>query len=215
MTGSSCRRGGRAWREGVQRQEWCPDTCKGRKVLLCFICSNTLDNKLLSFSIFQCNIIRGGPTLVVLVKFPPEIALSPPPLLRILFSRKWSRFLLMRCWSVVVKFEKLAWLSSYFVQVGPRQIKWVSCHENTPNNVINHELLRSQFLQTYNFPHLDISAATSQTSRKNTLWRYVYIRLKRQVSGLNHSKWLSISRLELHLVYWWHFPDRLKTELCQ
>ena len=103
----------------------------------------------------------------------------------------------------------------YFCPVVGRQIKWVSCHENTPNNVINHELLRSQFLQTYNFPHLDISAATSQTSRKTTLWGYVYIRLNRQVSGLNHSKWLSISRLELHLVYWWHFPDRLKTELCQ
>ena len=196
-TGSSCRRGGRAWREGVQRQEWCPDTCKDRKVLLCFICSNTLDNKLLSFSIFQCNIIRGGPTLVVLVKFPPEIALSQPPLLRILFSRKWSRFLLMRCWSVVVKFEKLAWLSSYFVQVGPRQIKWVSYHENTLNNVINHELLirqtsqlrkRQNWLSIYEDPPWHLYVSRLPMSSGNSFLMYlVFIRTVGNLSNTTPS----------------------------
>ena len=53
-----------------------------------FICSTTLDNKRLSVAIFQCNIAMGGPTLVVLTKFPLEIALLQPALLKILFLRK-------------------------------------------------------------------------------------------------------------------------------
>ena len=96
---------------------------------------------------FQCNIIRGGQTLVVLVKFPLEIALLPPPLLEILFSREMIlsvQAVMAACWKVILKFENLAWLRSYFAQVGPRQINWVSCHENTLNNVINHELLIRQ-----------------------------------------------------------------------
>ena len=116
-TGSRCRTAGRPSRRGGRHPAWCRDICEGGKVLSLLLFVLILCYSLTSFhfSIFHCNITMGGPTLVVLVKFPLEIALLQSPLLKILF---WRKVIPVHRTAkrgggekVILKFEKLAWLS--------------------------------------------------------------------------------------------------------
>ena len=89
-TGSRSRTAGRASRLGGRPPVWCRDICERKQSFIITLFVLILCYSLTSFhfSIFHSDIAMGGPTLVVLVKFPLEIALLQSPLLKILFWRK-------------------------------------------------------------------------------------------------------------------------------
>ena len=119
-TGSRSRTAGRASRPGGKLPVWCRDIWGPQSfIITLFVLILCYSLTSFHFSIFHfSNITMGGPTLVVLVKFPLEIALLQSPLLKILF---WRKMIPVQCTpkpgervgaeKVILKFENLAWLS--------------------------------------------------------------------------------------------------------